>query len=319
MCEGGDLTTHRSRTLGAGALEAPWAEVEGRIERALVGAVEAATAPRCPEALCAAVNAAVFARGKRLRPRLCVYVALECGDPDPSSVDATATALELIHCASLAHDDLPCFDDADLRRDAPSIHRAYGVPIAVLVGDALVVQAFEVLARRAKAVPEKMAAVTLEITRAVGLPTGIIAGQASELESSPQLARYHRAKTASLFTAAASAGAAAADAEPQRWGPVGEHFGCAYQLIDDLRDYPDDSRAPGATARKDARERRLNAVRALGRQRAVERCRSEIELAIHAIPDYAKRGRLSGWIASTIEGLLAAIAPGEGNKSTVPG
>ena len=96
---------------------------------------------------------AVLPGGARVRPQLCLSVAQACGDDLPEMSDAAAAAIELIHCASLVHDDLPCFDDADLRRGKPSVHRAYGEPLAVLAGDALIVMAFEALARAAQGEP----------------------------------------------------------------------------------------------------------------------------------------------------------------------
>ena len=104
----------------------------------------------CPPRLADALRYAVFPGGARIRPRLCLAVAPACGDDDPAASDAAAAAIELLHCASLVHDDLPCFDDADLRRGRPSVHRAFGEPLAVLAGDALIVLAFETLARGAR-------------------------------------------------------------------------------------------------------------------------------------------------------------------------
>ena len=87
-----------------------------------------------------------FPGGARIRPRLCLAVAQACGEDQPAVTDAAAAAIELLHCASLVHDDLPCFDDAPIRRGKPSVHRAFGEQLAVLAGDALIVLAFETLA-----------------------------------------------------------------------------------------------------------------------------------------------------------------------------
>lgn len=118
-----------------------------RIEQALDAAIAHLEAPGAPPRLAEALRYAVFPGGHRIRPRLCLSVARACGDDDPGASDAAAAAIELIHCASLIHDDLPCFDDAPLRRGQPSVHAAYGEPLAVLAGDALIVSAFETLAR----------------------------------------------------------------------------------------------------------------------------------------------------------------------------
>src|SRR6201985_621642 len=121
-------------------------DVATRIERALDEAVGLAGQPGCPPRLAAAMRAAVFPKGARVRPRLCHAVASACGDDEPSATDAAGAAIELLHCASLVHDDLPCFDNAALRRGRPSVHAAFGEPLAVLAGDALIVLAFQNMA-----------------------------------------------------------------------------------------------------------------------------------------------------------------------------
>src|SRR5690606_4019842 len=140
-----------------------------------------------------------------------------------------------LHCASLVHDDLPCFDDADTRRGRPSVHRAYGQPLAVLAGDALIVLAFQNVAGVA-ASSWRRAEVTALVGRAVCASSGIIGGQAWECEDEIDVARYHRAKTGALFAAATAAGAAAAGDDPNLWRTVGETLGEAYQIADDIRD-----------------------------------------------------------------------------------
>ncbi len=114
-----------------------------RIESSLADAVLSAEASGAPPRLAAAMRHAVFPKGARIRPRLTLAVAAACGDDQPRLASAAAAAIELLHCASLVHDDLPCFDDADMRRGRPSVHRAFGEPLAVLAGDALIVLAFQ--------------------------------------------------------------------------------------------------------------------------------------------------------------------------------
>ena len=92
-----------------------------------------------------------------MRPRLCLAVAAACGEDDPTLTDAAAAAIELLHCASLVHDDLPCFDERRMRRGKPSVHRAFGERLAVLVGDALIVRAFQALARVRALSPHRLA------------------------------------------------------------------------------------------------------------------------------------------------------------------
>src|SRR3954468_13943955 len=207
-----------------------------RIERTLSASLDRVDSVGGPHLLAAAMRHAVFPRGARIRPRLCLAVAAACGDDDPTAADAAAAAVELLHCASLVHDDLPCFDDAPTRRGKPSVHRAFGEPLAVLAGDALIVLAFETLARGTARVPDRLAALAMVVGRAVGAPNGIAAGQAWECEPAVDLSEYHRAKTGALFAGATLAGAAAAGADPASWRELGERLGEAYQVADDIRD-----------------------------------------------------------------------------------
>ena len=122
-------------------------DVANRIERALNEAIAMGEIPGCPPRLAAAMRYAVFPRGARVRPRLVHSVAAACGEDHPAATEAAGAALELLHCASLVHDDLPCFDAAETRRGRPSVHKVFGEPLAVLAGDALIVLAFQTLAR----------------------------------------------------------------------------------------------------------------------------------------------------------------------------
>ena len=202
--------------------------VADRIERALGAALTPLSSPESPPTLVAAVRHAVFPGGARIRPRLCLAVSAACGDPAPALAEAAAAAIELIHCASLVHDDLPCFDDAPLRRGLPSVHAAYGEPIAVLAGDQLIALAFEVLARTGLSEPaHALRAVRLShvVARGLGMPLGIIAGQGWESEPRIPMATYRRAKTGALFEAAALAGAIAAGEDAGPWRTFGQRIG----------------------------------------------------------------------------------------------
>jgi geranylgeranyl diphosphate synthase type II len=255
-----------------------------RIEQALFTAVGHADGPGAPPGLAAAIRHAVFPGGARLRPRLCLAVAAACGEDRPGLTDAAAAAVELLHCASLVHDDLPCFDDAPTRRGKPSVHRAFGEPLAVLTGDALIVLAFETLARNAADAPQRLAALVVTIGHSVGMPCGICAGQAWESEPGAVLADYQRAKTGALFAAATGAGAAAAGADPDPWRLLGERLGEAYQVVDDIRDVAADAEDLGKPTGRDAVLGRPNAALQLGVARALERLEHLVDLAIEAIP-----------------------------------
>ena len=207
-----------------------------RVEAALKAAIDRADTPSAPPGLIKALRYAVFPGGARVRPMLCLAVARACGDDRPEISDATAAAVELLHCASLVHDDLPCFDNAGFRRGKVSVHAAHGEPLALLAGDALIVMAFERLAVVGAAEPGRIAPLIEAIARGVGAPAGITAGQAWESESVAPLEIYHQAKTGALFVAATTSGAIAAGSDGTPWRFLGETLGAAYQVADDLMD-----------------------------------------------------------------------------------
>jgi geranylgeranyl diphosphate synthase type II len=262
--------------------------------------------PAGPPLLAGAMRHAVFPGGARVRPRLCLAVAYACGDDNPAAADAAACAIELLHCASLVHDDLPCFDDAATRRGRPSVHAAYGAPLAVLAGDALIVLAFQAIAWGAAASPGRIAPLLLTVGQAVGMPHGIVAGQAWESEAKIDLAAYQRAKTGALFAAATVAGAAAAGADPGPWRAVGEALGEAYQVADDLLDAVADSDAAGKPVGQDAAHDRPSAVRSYGVDGALDLLKSLAATAASAIPDCPGAAPLRGLIAQEAKRLVPA-------------
>ncbi|NDG58883.1 MAG: geranylgeranyl pyrophosphate synthase, partial [Betaproteobacteria bacterium] len=192
-----------------------------RIEWVLAEALGEMDDASAPRSLAAAIKHAVFPGGARIRPRLCLAVAMSCGDDCPPLSNAVAAALELMHCASLVHDDLPCFDNAETRRGQPSVHKAFGERLAVLAGDALIVLAYQTLAAQIHHRPERAQALFRGLSQAVGMPAGIVAGQAWESESVVDLRQYQRAKTGALFAAASALGAASAGQPLQAWEPLG--------------------------------------------------------------------------------------------------
>jgi geranylgeranyl diphosphate synthase type II len=279
-------------------------DATSRIEQALHSAINRADIPGCPPRLAAAMRHAVFPRGARVRPRLCLAVAAACGDDDPALSDAAAASIELLHCASLVHDDLPCFDNADTRRNRPSIHRAFGEPLAVLTGDALIVLAFQTLGRFAHA-PQRLALLLMTVSRSVGVPFGIVAGQAWECESQIDLSHYHRSKTGALFASAAMAGAAASGADSEPWRALGEKLGEAYQAADDIRDAAaDEADDIGKPLGRDAILGRPNAVLELGLAGAVRRLELLVGEAVASIPDCSGSAALKSLIALEAKRLL---------------
>ncbi len=269
-----------------------------RIEGALEQAVALASASGAPPLLAGAMRYAVFPAGHRIRPQLCLAVALACGDPDPIVTDAAAVAIELLHCASLVHDDLPCMDNADFRRGKTSVHLEYGEPLAVLTGDALIVQAFSTLAGVAPQNPARVALLIGLVARAVGSPAGIVAGQAWECEVAVPLAEYQRAKTGALFVAATMAGAAAAGHDPEPWRTLGEKLGEAYQVADDLRDVLCDAEELGKPNGQDAIRLRPNAAAELGVDGAKAHLEALVSAAVTSVPDCPGASELRKLIAA---------------------
>jgi geranylgeranyl diphosphate synthase type II len=256
-----------------------------RIERSLGRALGLVKGAGCPPLLGAAMRYAVFPGGARIRPRLCLAVARACGDDKPDVSAGMAAAVELMHCASLVHDDLPCFDDAATRRGRASVHKAFGERIAVLTGDALIVLAFQALAAGAQAAPARLGALIGILARAIGAPDGIIAGQAWECESHISLAHYQRAKTGALFAAATAAGACAAGSQAGAWHLLGERIGEAYQIADDIRDVMSNEHELGKPTGRDQALGRPNAVHHLGIGSAVQRLEDLVRAALDTIPD----------------------------------
>ncbi len=219
-----------------------------------------------------------------MRPRLCLAVAGACGEDDRALSVAAAAAIEILHCASLVHDDLPCFDDAPLRRGRASVHRAFGEPLAVLAGDALIVLAFETLALGAAKSPRRLGPLLRAIGQAAGMPTGIAAGQAWECEPRIDLSEYQQAKTGSLFAAASVAGAVSAGAEGEPWRELGARLGEAYQVADDIGDAVASEAQLGKPVRRDQALARPNAVLRSGIPGAMRRLEALLAAAIAAIP-----------------------------------
>jgi len=255
-----------------------------RIEAALEAAIARGEAGNSPPRLGEAVRHAVFPGGARVRPQLCLAVAEACGDDDPGLSAAAAAAIEFLHCASLVHDDLPCFDDAATRRGRPSVHAIFGSPLAVLAGDALIVMAFDTIARAGAGAPARLGPLLMTITRGVGMPSGIVSGQAWESEPAPPVETYHRSKTGALFVAATMSGAISAGADPGPWREVGEHLGAAYQVADDLLDAVSAEADCGKPTGRDAALMRPSLVSEFGLEGAQGRLKALVMGAVAAIP-----------------------------------
>ncbi|MDZ4085852.1 MAG: polyprenyl synthetase family protein [Tabrizicola sp.] len=268
------------------------------MEKALHESLVVLNRKDAPPKLSAAIPYAVFPGGARIRPTILLAVAAACGDDRPELSTAAAVALEMMHCASLVHDDLPAFDDSDLRRGKPTLHRAFSEPLAVLSGDSLIILSFEVLAKAGGAAPDRALALTAVLARHAGAPFGICAGQAWESEPKVDLLAYHRAKTAALFVAATQMGAVAAGQEAEPWADLGDRIGAAFQVADDLKDALLTSDQTGKPAGQDAAHFRPNAVQSMGVEGALAHMKDILGGAIASIPSCPGEAMLANLVTA---------------------
>lgn len=225
-------------------------DYRNRVNAALDGCLPALEIT--PRQLHAAMRDAVLRGGKRLRPLLC-YAAAEATGVPARLVDAPAVAVELIHCYSLVHDDLPCMDDDELRRGQLAIHRIYGEDIALLAGDALQTLAWEVLASHPSLMERSDARVALsELFARCSGSVGMVGGQEIDLRGGPdpdlaELEHAYRAKTGGLFRAAILSPVCVQPETPRNFRHALEQFadalGLAFQIRDDFNDQESDARA----------------------------------------------------------------------------
>ena len=211
-----------------------------------------------PATIHRAMRYSLFAGGKRMRPALCLAAAEACGG-DPAEAMPLACAVECIHTYSLIHDDLPAMDDDDFRRGKPTSHKVFGEGIAILAGDALLTQAFEIAAQ-CKGWPRyPHRKVILEIAHAAG-SLQLIAGQVADLEaegkriSAAELGYIHERKTSALLCCSVRLGGMSANCTPAQLNALtefGRNVGLAFQIIDDILDVTQTSEQLGKTAGKD--------------------------------------------------------------------
>ena len=213
-----------------------------------------------PATIHKAMRYSLFAGGKRMRPALCLAAAAACGGREADALPL-ACAVECIHTYSLIHDDLPAMDNDDFRRGKPTNHKVFGEGIAVLAGDALLTQAFEIAAQ-AKGWPRySHQTIILEIATAAG-SLQLVAGQVADLEgegkkiSASELRYIHERKTSALLCCSVRLGGMSANCTPVQLKALtdfGYHVGLAFQVIDDILDVTQTSEQLGKTAGKDTK------------------------------------------------------------------
>ena len=275
-----------------------------RAEAALKLHFDAAAGNGAPQRLQAAMQHAVFSGGARIRPQLCMAVATACGDDAPELTNAAAVALEFMHCASLVHDDMPTFDNADFRRGQPTVHKAFSEPLALLTGDGLIVMAYQALLQAGRPYPDRLIELMDNLSKGVGLPNGIVAGQAWECETTADLGQYQRAKTGALFVSATCAGAIASGQAHAPWAPLGAYLGEAYQVADDIRDVLGDVASLGKPAGQDVLNARPSSAQALGLEGAIHHFDGLIAKAGESIPDCNCRDMLKQLVLRESERLV---------------
>jgi geranylgeranyl diphosphate synthase type II len=250
-----------------------------------------------PTSIHQAMRHSVFAGGKRLRPILCMESARMIAGSLPGGVEELGAAIEMLHTYSLVHDDLPALDNDDLRRGRPTCHKAYGEATAILAGDALQTQAYEVLASL-QCPAEAQVRIIRELAHSTGTIDGMIGGQVVDLESEhirpdlETLEYIHRAKTGALITASLLTGcyyAGASEAEAASVREFGRAAGLAFQVADDILDVTQTSEQLGKTAGKDLAAEKVTYPALFGLEKARQMAAELIDTACAALDGFGER------------------------------
>jgi len=259
-------------------------------------------AEQVPAKLHEAMRYTVLGGGKRVRPLL-VHASGALFGADADALARAASAVEMIHAYSLVHDDMPCMDDDDLRRGKPTVHVAYDEATALLVGDALQAQAFEVLAGTTT-VPAARVVTMLRLLAEAAGSAGMCGGQAIDLDSVgisltlEQLERMHQLKTGAMLRVSVLLGALAgrdlAPHELEALAAYSRAIGLAFQVVDDVLDATEDSATLGKTAGKDAAANKPTYVSILGLEPSkalAEQLRQQAHDALAPFGEQAQRLR----------------------------
>jgi len=245
-----------------------------------------------PEQLHRAMRYSLLAGGKRLRPAL-VLAAAEAFGADTDDLMPAACAIEMIHTYSLIHDDLPAMDNDDLRRGRPTCHKAFGEAVAILAGDALLTQAFRVLAADApKRDAERQVRVIREVATAAGTVEALIGGQMADIESEGEnvdgstLEYIHRSKTGAMIAASVVVGGIVAGAngdQVEKLRAYGQCIGLAFQIADDILDVTSTSEQLGKTPGKDQAANKATYPAIHGIAASQTRARELVEEAVEIV------------------------------------
>ncbi|MGB7598809.1 MAG: polyprenyl synthetase family protein [Candidatus Sulfotelmatobacter sp.] len=250
-----------------------------------------------PVSIHKAMRHSVFAGGKRLRPVLCMEAGRMIAGSLPEKIDELGAAIEMLHTYSLIHDDLPALDNDDLRRGRPTCHKVFGDAVAILAGDALQTQAYEVLSRL-ECPAEARVRIIEEIARGTGTINGMIGGQVVDLEAehmqptAEMLEYIHRAKTAALIAASLVSGgiyAGAKDSEVRKLRSFGQSIGLAFQIVDDVLDVTQSSEQLGKTAGKDTAAQKATYPALFGIEESVRKADALVASAFSELDGFGKR------------------------------
>jgi geranylgeranyl diphosphate synthase, type II len=251
-----------------------------------------------PVSIHKAMRHSVFAGGKRLRPVLCMEAARMIAGSLPSGIEELGAALEMLHTYSLIHDDLPALDNDDLRRGRPTCHKVFGEAMAILAGDALQTQAYEVLARL-RCPAEARVRIIEEVAHGTGTVNGMIGGQVVDLEAEhtqptrEMLEYIHHSKTAALITASLVSGGlygGGNDCEIKKLRAFGQSIGLAFQIVDDILDVTQTSEQLGKTAGKDTAAQKATYPSLFGIQESERKADSLISDALRELDSFGVRG-----------------------------
>src|SRR6202142_2895060 len=264
---------------------------DSALERLLPAAAER------PTSIHKAMRHSVFAGGKRLRPVLCMEAGRMIAGALPRKIEELGAALEMLHTYSLIHDDLPALDNDDLRRGRPTCHKVFGEAIAILAGDALQTQAYEVLATL-KCPAEARVRIIAEIAHGTGTVDGMIGGQVVDLEAehskptAEMLEYIHRSKTAALITASLVSGglyAGAKDSQVAKLRAFGLAIGLASQIVDDVLDVTQTSEQLGKTAGKDTASEKATYPALFGIEASLARADALVNQAFLELDSFGER------------------------------